>query len=96
MPLANAIIRQSFIAAIVAVVIEKALLHLGGFRVGMDIAQGIQSPSLIRIRKPRAVIALFSEVPTAIEHPVKTHGRIPVQPVHDFGQVPTGNGHGCS
>ena len=53
----------------------------------MDIAQGIQRSALIRIRKPRAVIPLLQEVPTAIQHPVKAHHRIPIQPMHNLGQI---------
>lgn len=33
------------------------------------------------------MIAFLPEVTSSIQHSVKTHGGVPVQPVHDFGQV---------
>ena len=33
------------------------------------------------------MIAFLPKMSRAIQHPVKAHGRIPIEPVHDFGQV---------
>jgi hypothetical protein len=41
MPLRDAIIRQPLIAAVIALVIEKALLQIGRLGIGMNIAQRI-------------------------------------------------------
>lgn len=32
------------------------------------------------------MISFFPEMTRSFEHPVKTHCRVPVQPVHQFGQ----------
>lgn len=66
MPLGQSIVGESVVAAVVAVVIEKALLPVGGLGVGVDVAQGIQRPSLITHRKARAVVALLPKVAGAV------------------------------
>jgi len=42
MPLGQTVIGQAIVRAIVAEVVEKALLHIGSFRVGVDVPQRIQ------------------------------------------------------
>jgi len=87
MPLRNAIIGQPIIGSIIAVVVEIALLHSRRFGVGVDVAQGIQRSFVIAVGKSRAVIPLFPEMPRPVQHPVKAHGCVPVEPVHNLGQI---------
>ncbi len=86
MPLRQPIIGQPLVAAIVAKVIEKSRLHSRCFGVGMNIAQGIQRSSMVGIGKGGAVVALFPKVPGPVQHAVKAHRRVPIQPVHNLGQ----------
>lgn len=87
MPLRNAILREAFISSVIAKVIKETLLHVCSFRIGMNIANCIQRPLIIRYRKAVAVIALFPKVSRAIEQSVKAHGTVPIQPVHNFRQI---------
>ena len=73
--------------AIVAELVEKSPLHLGALGVGMDVAQRIEDPLRVRPGKPTTVVAFFPKMPGSIQHLVKAHSRIPVQPMHDFGQI---------
>ncbi len=52
----------------------------------MDVAQRIQPPTIVAQGKAAAVVALLPKVPGAIQHLVKAHGGVPIQPVHNFGQ----------
>jgi hypothetical protein len=83
--LGQPVLGEAVVAAVVAVVIKPALLHVGGFGVGVDVAQGIERPSRIGRRKASAVVAFFPKVAAAVEQAVKAHGGIPVKPVHDLG-----------
>ncbi len=85
LPLGNTIIAQAVMDAIVTEVGEKALLHSGCSGVGVDIPQGIQRSALSHIGKACAVVSLLPKVPATVLHSVKTHGSIPVEPMHDFG-----------
>ncbi len=87
MPLGDTIITRAIVDAIVAKIVKKSRLHLCRFRVSMDIAQGIESAASFAIGKPGAVVAFFPKVSGAVEHSVKTHSSVPVQPVHNFGEV---------
>ncbi len=51
----------------------------------MDVPQGVQYPFVVRSIKPAAVVAFLPEMPRAVEHPVETHGGVPINPVHDAG-----------
>ena len=87
MPDGETIIGEPFVGAIIAEVIEKAGLHPCGFRVGMDVAQRIQGAAMVGVGEACAVVALLPKVAAAIEHAVEAHRRVPVEPVHDFGQI---------
>ena len=62
----NTILGKAIIDPVVAEIVEKSLLHIGGLGIGVDIAQGIEHPPVISIRKPRAVVSLFPKMPSAI------------------------------
>ena len=81
--MSQTIIVESVIATVVAKVIEKPLLQIRSLRVGVNIAQGVQCPQPIGHGKSRAVIALFPKVTRAVQHPVKAHRLIPVEPMHN-------------
>lgn len=87
MPLRKTIRAQAIIGAVVAKVVEPASLHVRRFRIGMDISQCVQRSLFVRIGKAAAVIPLFPEVSSAVEHSVESHRGIPVQPMHDFWQI---------
>ena len=89
MPISETIISQTMIATIVAKVIEKTTLHVSRFRIGMDIPNGIQRTPIVIHREAGTVITLFPKVSRTPQHLVKTHSRIPVEPVHDFWQFPS-------
>lgn len=55
----------------------------------MDIAQGIQHPSVIGHRF--TVITPILESATAAQHPVQGHGAVPVHIMHKTGQFGTFN-----
>lgn len=73
--------------AIVAELVEKSPLHLGALGIGMDVAQRIKDPFRIRPGKSTTVVTFFPKMPGSIQHLVKAHSRIPVQPMHDLGQI---------
>ena len=58
----------------------------------MDIAQGIERTLLVVFVESCAVIPLFPEMPLSVEHAVEAHRRVPVEPVHDLGQIQRGFG----
>ncbi len=92
MPLSYPIVTQPVMDAVVAEVIEEALLHSCCFGVGVDVPQGVQCSFIVRFLETAAVVAFLPEMPRPIEHPVKTHGSVPIQPVHDPGQIFWGGG----
>ena len=68
-------------------VIEIALAQTGCLGVGMNVAQGVQGTLPVGDRKTGTVVALLPKVPAAMEDAVEAHSGVPVQPVHDLGQV---------
>ena len=87
MPLGESVVTQPVVDSIVGEIVEKALLHFSCFGVAVDIPQGIQCPFVVRFLKSAAMISLLPEMPCPIEHSVEAHGGVPVEPVHDAGQV---------
>ena len=85
MPLRQTIVGQAVVRAIIAEVVEKALLHIGRFGVRVNVAQGIQRAAKVAFLEAAAVVAFLPEMPRSVQHPVKTHGGVPIEPVHDFG-----------
>ena len=79
-------------SSVVGEVVEEALLHLCCFGVGVDVTQGVQCPLVVRLLETAAVVAFLPEMPRPIEHPVEAHGGVPVEPVHDPGQILWGCG----
>jgi len=57
--------RAEVIAAVVTEVVEEALLHIGGFGIGVDVAQGIQGVAFIGDGAAGAVVALCPKVARA-------------------------------
>ncbi len=53
----------------------------------MDIAQSIQRPLLVIRRESRAVVALLPKMPRPVQHLLKTHGSVTIQPVHNLRQI---------
>lgn len=84
MPLAEAVMAQPVINAVVAEVIEKACLDARCFGVGVDVSQGVEGTAAIGNGKSGAVVALFPKMAGTPQQPVKAHGGVPIQPVHDF------------
>lgn len=87
MPCGQSVIAQLGIDAVVAVAVDKTACDPCDPGIGVNVAQGIQCPLAVVGRKGAAVIALFPKMPGPLEHPVKAHGAIPVEPVHDAGQI---------
>ena len=72
---------------VVAEVVEEAWLHIRSLGVGVDIPQRVQCPFVIIIGEAGAVVTLLPEMPRSVQHPVEAHGSVPVEPVHDLGQI---------
>ncbi len=87
MPLGQPVVGQPVMSAVVAEVIKEPLPHLCSFGVGVDVPQGVQCPFVVRLLETAAVVSLLPKVTAAVEHPIETHGGVPVEPVHDAGQV---------
>lgn len=75
------------ITAVIAKVIKKAGFHACGFGVGVDVAQGIEGALSVVVGEAVTTIALLPKVTFAIEQSIKGHGGVPVDPVHNFGQI---------
>ena len=87
MPFGQAVIAEAVVNAVVAAGIEIAFSHPGGFRVGVDVAQGVERALLFVLRERGAAVAAFPEMACAFEHAVEAHGRIPVAVMHDAGKL---------
>ena len=87
MPLCQPVIYQLSMRPIVAVAIVKAFAHAHRLGIGVDITQGVQGVMVVVVGKAAAVITLLPKVPGTVEPAVATHGAVPVEPVHDAGQV---------
>ena len=87
MPFGQAIIGEAIVNTVVAVSIEIALAHTGGFRVSVDVAQCVERPLLLVVGERRAAIAAFPKMAASFEQAVKAHGRIPVDVMHDTGKL---------
>jgi len=72
---------------VVAEVVEEAMLDTSRLWVRMNVPQRVQSPFMIIVGEASAVVTLLPEMSRSVEHPIKTHRRIPIQPVHDLGQI---------
>ncbi len=92
MPLSQTVITQALVGSVVAEIIEEALLHPCRLGVGVNVPQGVQCPFVVRLLETAAVVAFFPEMPRPIEHSIEAHGGVPVEPVHDAGQVLWGCG----
>ena len=92
MPLGQPVVGQSVMSAVIAEVIKEPLPHLCRFGVGVNVPQGVQCPFVVRFLETAAVVAFLPKVTAAVEHPIETHGGIPVEPVHDTRQVLWGCG----
>jgi len=87
MPLCQSILGQAVVDSIVAEVIKPSLLHTRCFWVPVNVTQGIQRSALITFGKSGTVIALLPKVACTVEHPIEAHRRVPVEPMHDSGQI---------
>ena len=87
MPLRQPVLSQSIIGSIVAKVIKPPLLHIRRFRVAMNVAQRVECSTFIGIGKSGTVITLLPKVPCAIKHSIEAHRRVPIEPVHNLGQI---------
>ncbi len=67
--------------------IEILLAHTRCLGVGMDIAQGVQGTLPVGDWKTATAVALLLKVPAVVEETVEAHGSVPIQPMHDLGQV---------
>ncbi len=87
MPLGDPVIGQSFVGAIVAVPVAKTWSHARHLGIGMDITQDDQHLYHIAGGESAAKVTLFPEVSGSLQHAIEAHRCIPVEPVHDAGQV---------
>ena len=87
MPLGDPVIGQSLVGTIVTVAIAKPLPHARRPGIGMDVTQDDQRLHGIACGESAAKVTLFPEVSGPLQHAIEAHGRIPVQPMHDAGQV---------
>ncbi len=82
MPLGQPVVGQPVMSAVVGEVIEEPLPHSSTSRVGVNVPQGVQCPFVVRLLEAAAVVAFLPKVTAAVEHPIETHGGVPVEPVH--------------
>lgn len=87
MPVRESILGELIVATIIREIVEESRLDPSCPRIPVNVAQRIQRPPLITEMKSRTVIALLPKVTTPTQHPIEAHGRIPVQPMHDLGQI---------
>ncbi len=87
MPLSQTVITQALVGSVVAEIIEEALLHPCRLGVGVNVPQGVQCPFVIRLLETTAMVSLLPEMPRPVQHPIKAHGGVPVETVHDARQV---------
>ena len=85
--MSQTVLRKLVVTAIVAELVEEARSHLGDFGVAVNVASGVECSFLVPRPKAITEISFFPEVSRGIQHPVKAHGGIPVEPVHDFWQI---------
>ena len=85
MPLGDAIVSEAVVSAVIAEIVEPTPLHVGGLRIGMNVAQRVEGAPMVSHRKPSTVVSLFPKVSSAVQQAIEAHGGIPVEPVHNFG-----------
>ena len=86
-PFRQTIVTQFGVDAVIAVAVDEALAQVSRLGVGVDVTQCIQRTAVIVGWKTGAEIALLPEMAGAFEHAIERHSRVPVEPVHDLGQV---------
>jgi hypothetical protein len=85
MPLGQPIISKPVVYPVVTEIVEEALLHTSSLGISMDIPQRVQSSFVVIVGEACTMIPFLPEVTCTVEHTIKTHGLVPIEPVHDLG-----------
>ncbi len=72
---------------VVAIGVIKPLAHSRCLGIGVNGAEGIESPPVVFWGDRGGVIARLPEVPAPPCKAVEQHGGVPPHPVHQFGQL---------